>query len=339
MQPAAGRTRACGPGHLHRPPLGGLPRSHGSPTHPWERPLYRVRLDERVPEVPIVRLPCRTETLTTTAKRLREMSGTAELPQETSDTDDLPTETQPAEPSTEPSPETGKDTSETDKLPPWLGMWGTGAEKSPIELPVLPPIPPPPEEKPRRSRLTRNWQEEIIVDPLDSRPQKHLGSKDSQQGYQGLPLHQLLSSNTDSTPPKDYAPLRALLLGQGQRKAKLAAMLYEKYSKEMEEEIRPPPSPMESISTTHHDYNAMGFQSTPQPTTQPHDYLTEQPSSFWLEQARERPGDTTIFGRNVPFKKNTAFSTPITMYLGHPEPFNLNNPYDPLSSQLQPYRK
>lgn len=39
-------------------------------------------------------------------------------------------------------------------------------------------------------------------------------------------------------------------------------------SKETEEEIHPSPRCMESISTTHHDYRAMGFQSTPQPITQ-----------------------------------------------------------------------
>ncbi|XP_053787737.1 sperm-associated antigen 8 isoform X5 [Vidua chalybeata] len=67
---------------------------------------------------------------------------------------------------------------------------------------------------------------------------------------------------------KDCPPLRAVLLGQGQQKATLASMFYEKYSKEMEEEIRPRPRRMESISITHQDYCAMGFQSTPQPLTQ-----------------------------------------------------------------------
>ncbi|XP_050843064.1 sperm-associated antigen 8 isoform X2 [Serinus canaria] len=109
-------------------------------------------------------------------------------------------------------------------------------------------------------------------------------------------------------------------------------------SKETEEEIHPRPRRMESISTTHHDYRAMGFQSTPQPTTQRHNYLTEQPTSFWLEQARGQPGVTALFGRNIPFKRNADFSTPITMYLGHPEPFNLCDPYDPLSRQLQSHK-
>ncbi|NWU09766.1 SPAG8 protein, partial [Cephalopterus ornatus] len=140
------------------------------------------------------------------------------------------------------------------------------------------------------------------------------------------------SSTMDTYRP----PHRALLLGQGQRKAMLASMLYEKYrqactpAKETEEEIRPRPQPMESVSTTHRDYTARGFQPAPPSITQPHNYLTEQPNSFWLEQARGLPGVTALFSRNIPFKRNATFSTPITVYLGPP------HPCDPLSSKPQP---
>ncbi|RMC16546.1 hypothetical protein DUI87_06483 [Hirundo rustica rustica] len=137
-------------------------------------------------------------------------------------------------PSRVPSPETGKDLSGI-KLPPWLGNGGTSPEKeSPATVPALPPTPPTPAEKPSQSvpqwsRVTHNWQKEILVDPLDSQPGKDLGSEDSQHDYHGLPIHQFLSSLTDSSLPKDCPPLRALLLWQGQRKATLASILYEKY--------------------------------------------------------------------------------------------------------------
>ncbi|XP_039565844.1 sperm-associated antigen 8 isoform X2 [Passer montanus] len=338
MEPGAG----CGPGCGQREPSGGALRSRVGPGRRGERPPFRVQRDE--PGVPVERLPCCGDSLTATTKRLQETSGTARPPQEAAGTDEPPAVALPAVPSRVPSPETGRDPSGI-KLPPWLGKWGASPEEEPpATMPALPPIPPPPAEKPSqsvpwRSRVTRDWQKEVIVDPLDSRPGKDLGSEDFQRGYHGLPIHQLLSSLTESSPPKDCPPLRAVLLGQGQRKATLASMLYEKYSKETEEEIRPRPRRMESVSTTHHDYRAMGFQSTPQPTTQPHNYLTEQPTSFWLEQARGMPGVTALFGRNIPFKRNADFSTPITMYLGHPEPFNLCDPYDdPLSRQLQPHK-
>ncbi|XP_059729816.1 sperm-associated antigen 8 isoform X3 [Haemorhous mexicanus] len=272
----------------------GALKSHAGPRCHGERPPFRVQGDEPLPEVPVERLSCCGETFTTTTKRLQEMTEIAKPPQEIADTDELPTVALPVVPSRVPSPETGKDPSGI-KLPPWLGKWGTSPEEeSPTTLPALPSTPPTLTEKPsqlvpQQSHMTHDWQKEVLVDPLDSRPQKDLCSEDLQRGYNGLPIHQFLSSLTDSSLPKDCPPLRAMLLGQGQRKATLASMLYEKYSKETEEEIHPRPRRMESISTTHHDYRAMGFQSTPQPTTQRHNYLTEQPTSFWLEQAHGQP--------------------------------------------------
>nr|XP_009675836.1 PREDICTED: sperm-associated antigen 8 [Struthio camelus australis] len=100
----------------------------------------------------------------------------------------------------------------------------------------------------------------------------------------------------------------------------LEVMLHQKYRKEMLEEICPPPAPMESISTTHQDYRAEGFQPAPLPATQPHDCYTEQPHSYWLEQAHRVPGVTSICTTDTPFRRNAAFSTPITEYLGQPLP-------------------
>ncbi|NXG24999.1 SPAG8 protein, partial [Grallaria varia] len=171
-----------------------------------------------------------------------------------------------------------------------------------------------------------------VVDPLNSGLWQELGSEDStQRGYRGLPLHQFLSSITDSSTMDTYCPPhRTLLLGKGWGCPRAEGCgIYSDRRKETEENICPRPEPGESLSITHRDYSARGFQPTPLPTTQPHNYLTEQPTSFWLEQARGLPGVTAIFGRNIPFKRNTAFSTPITVYLGQP--------CDPPSSELQPY--
>ncbi|XP_056369513.1 sperm-associated antigen 8 isoform X2 [Oenanthe melanoleuca] len=296
MERGGGCGGVCGPGRGQREPLGRALTSRVGPRCHGETPQGRVQGDG--PEG----LPCRGETPTATTKRLQEMSATDKPPQEISDTDELPAVALPVVPDREPSPETQKGPSRI-KLPPWLGKWGTSPEKdSSTAVPALPPTPPTPAEKPsqsvpQRSRVTRDWQKEIIVDPLDSQLGEDLGSEDFQHGYHGLPIHQFLSSLTDSSSPKDCPPLR-VLLGQGQWKATLASMLYEKYSKETEEEISPPPRRMESISTTHNDYRAMGFQSTPQPTTQPHNYLTEEPTSFWLEQAHglvSRPSSAETF--------------------------------------------
>eukprot|EP00076_Gallus_gallus_P035068 XP_025000606.1 sperm-associated antigen 8 isoform X3 [Gallus gallus] len=118
------------------------------------------------------------------------------------------------------------------------------------------------------------------------------------------------------------------------------------HRQELMEEIHSPPSPMEILSTTHRDYQAGGFQPTPPTTTQPHNYHMEQPRSFWLERAHSLPvstrilphhpavptahrdlpisplqGVTCIRTGDSPFRRNAAFSTPITEYLEQPLPY------------------
>ncbi|NXP53351.1 SPAG8 protein, partial [Heliornis fulica] len=165
-------------------------------------------------------------------------------------------------------------------------------------------------------------------------------------GHHELLVHQLLSELTIRTTMKDTnrPRHRAFLLGRGQREAMLESMLYQKYRqahppvshpppelKEMLEEIHPPRMPMESISTTHRDYCAGGFQSTPLPTSQPHNYCTEQPCSFWLEQAHRLLGVTST--GDSPFRRNAAFSTPVTELLEQPLPCA------PPSSRLWPHKQ
>ncbi|NXF54605.1 SPAG8 protein, partial [Oceanites oceanicus] len=175
---------------------------------------------------------------------------------------------------------------------------------------------------PRGSCLIHNWQEERATNHLDSVPGQELGSKGftHRHGHHGLLVHQLLSWPTNSTTTKDTyrPPHRALLLGRGEAKPLLSCVPPQKGSKEMLEEIRPRRMPMESVSTTHQDYRAGGCQFMPLPTTQPHNYCTEQPCSFWLEQARSLPVVTSICSGDSPFRRNAAFSTPITKYLEQP---------------------
>ncbi|NXR07076.1 SPAG8 protein, partial [Semnornis frantzii] len=174
---------------------------------------------------------------------------------------------------------------------------------------------------------------------LDTVPVQKPGNKGftHPHGHHRLLVHKLLSWPT----VKDnyHPPHRALLLGQGQRQAMLESILYQKYRQactpmnEMLEEMRPCQMPMESVSTTHQDYCAEGFQFTPLPTNKAHSYCTDQPCSFWLEKAHSLPGVTRICSLDSPFRRNAAFSTPITEYLEQPLP------YTPLSSQLQPHKQ
>ncbi|NXA21901.1 SPAG8 protein, partial [Ibidorhyncha struthersii] len=201
-----------------------------------------------------------------------------------------------------------------------------------------------PAEQPRQlvpqgTCLIHNQQEERAMNHLDTAPGQELGNEGftHRHGHHGLLVHQLLSWPTNSTTTKDTyrSPDRALLLGRGEAEhlptpSKLCAP---PQKAEMQEKICPPQMPMESVSTTHHDYRGGSCQFMPLPTTQPHNYCTEQPCSFWLEQAHSLPGVTSIHSGDSPFRRNAAFSTPITEYLEQ------SLPCAPLSSRLRPRKQ
>ncbi|NXC20161.1 SPAG8 protein, partial [Corythaeola cristata] len=193
---------------------------------------------------------------------------------------------------------------------------------------------------PRESCLIHNWQEKGAMNHPDPVPGQRPGSEGfaHQHSHHGLLASQLLSWPTDSTTMKDaHRPSqRPLMLQQGEAEFPLLTHVPPKKTareKEMLEEISPPWTPMESVSTMHCDYCARSCQFTPLPTTQPHNYCTEQPCTFWLEQARSLPGVTRICSRGSPFRRNAAFSTPITEYLEQPLPCA------PLSSQLWSHKQ
>ncbi|NXI40552.1 SPAG8 protein, partial [Galbula dea] len=172
---------------------------------------------------------------------------------------------------------------------------------------------------------------------LDTVPGQESGNEcfTHRHDHHRLPVHQCLSWPTYMTPTENTnrKPHRVPLLGRGQRQGMLESMLYQKYRKEMLEKICPPPMPMESVSTTHRDYCAEGCQFTQPPAMQPHNYFMEQPCSFWLEQACNLPDVTRIRSGNSPFRRNTAFSNPITDDLKQPLPCA------PLSSLFWPHKQ
>ncbi|NXT58745.1 SPAG8 protein, partial [Pluvianellus socialis] len=172
---------------------------------------------------------------------------------------------------------------------------------------------------PRGTCLIHNWQEERATNHLDTVLGQETGNEGftHRHGHHGLLVHQLLSWPTNSTTTKDTyrPPHRALLLGRGEAEPHRPCWVCSAIRKEMLEKTCPTQMPMESLSTTHRDYCAGGCQFMPLPTTQPHNYCTEQPCSFWLEQARSLPGVTSIRRGDTAFRRNAAFSTPITEYL------------------------
>ncbi|NXW39224.1 SPAG8 protein, partial [Phaetusa simplex] len=194
---------------------------------------------------------------------------------------------------------------------------------------------------PRGTCLIHNWQEERATNHLDTMLGQELGSEGftHRHGHHGLLVNQLLSGPTNSTTTKDtYSqPHRGTLLwvpawGGGDPRAETCRVCSAS-REEMLEKICLPRKPMESVSTTHRDYRGRGCQFIPLPTTQPHNYCTEQPCSFWLEQAHRLPGVTSICSGDSPFRRNAAFSTPIT------ESLEQALPCTPPSSRLQPHKQ
>ncbi|NXY52146.1 SPAG8 protein, partial [Ceuthmochares aereus] len=173
---------------------------------------------------------------------------------------------------------------------------------------------------------------------LDYMPGQQLGNESYiyRHGHRGLLTHELTSSPPISTTMKDdYCPPQMdVLPGRSEAELPLEPCAPPKGSeKEILEEMSPQAMPMESVSTTHQDYCARDQQLTPLPTTQRHSYYNEQPSSFWLEQARSLPDVSSIRSGKSPFRRNAAFSTPITEYLG------LSLPSAPASRQFQPHKQ
>ncbi|NWH69466.1 SPAG8 protein, partial [Piaya cayana] len=190
----------------------------------------------------------------------------------------------------------------------------------------------------RRGRcLIHNWQEERATNDLDYVPGHQLGYKSYtwQHGHHRLLTHEFPSSSPISTTMDAYRPLQMdVLPGQGEAELPLELCALQKGSeKEILEAKSPKPMPMESVSTTHQDYCTRDQQLTPLSTIQRHIYYNEQPSSFWMDQARSLPDVTSIRRGKSPARRNAAFSTPITEYLG------LSPPSAPTSSQFQPHKQ
>ncbi|XP_061333152.1 sperm-associated antigen 8 [Pezoporus flaviventris] len=292
--------------------MDGAPHGVALPSHmhPEERPLYTDGAQSNVllPEVPREKAPCDALTAMT------------ELPA-------VPATVTPTETDTELC---------AAELPPCPGSYGASACEVPSTVVLQMPARQPPRLVPRGRCLIHNWQEERATNHLDIVQGQEQGSEGfiHRHGHPRLLYHHHLPGPNNSTTMDTYCPPHSvLMLGQGRREAMLKAMLYHKYREEMLKKISSPRMPMESTSVTHQDYQPKGCLSAPSPPSQPHDYFTEQPCSFWLEQARSLTGVTNIRSGDSPFAKDASFSTPITESLDQPPPCAL------LTSRLQSHKQ
>lgn len=68
-------------------------------------------------------------------------------------------------------------------------------------------------------------------------------------------------------------------------------------------------------------YNIEGFESKNPKPTQTHDYRTEQPVSYWLQNYQKIHGVTMVKTRDTVFRRDCAFSKPIEESWEEAEPY------------------
>ncbi|XP_042660697.1 sperm-associated antigen 8 [Tyto alba] len=257
-------------------------------------------------------LPRRGGTATAATEMPQEPWGNAEEPRETLSA------------AAEPPAEGGKGPCGVER-PPGPGKRGAcPSEVPPIVVPALAASLQTPAERPspvvpRGSCLTGNWQEEGSAGPC-WRP------RSTRNSGEPAPLR--------VTHPRGGALEggRPAGLDGGDPRAEGCGPCSARRS-ELLEGLCPPQTPTGSVSARQRDGPAGGCRLSPAPPTQPHNYCTEQPRSFWLGQARSLPGVTGIRSGDSPFRRNGAFSTPIAESLEQPLP------RVPLSSRLRPQKQ
>ncbi|KAJ8385500.1 hypothetical protein AAFF_G00185360 [Aldrovandia affinis] len=172
--------------------------------------------------------------------------------------------------------------------------------------------------------LMENWVEERATAFLDT---EESGAHVYKHGHKGIISIDLESKAQDVTTVKDtfIPPVAPGIRQRGRREELLEKALYKTISEQVEEELNRAPPPAEFVSTTREDFKVPGFQSVPPSPSKEHDYKTEQAISFWSENYHKVQRVTAVRTRDTPFKKNSAFSTPITDCLDDPVPYAPEN--------------
>ncbi|KAM3910367.1 sperm-associated antigen 8, partial [Leptodactylus fuscus] len=188
-------------------------------------------------------------------------------------------------------------------------------------------------QKPRVAPcLMRNWQEERAAAGLDCAPSSSGLSVDGQthrHGHSGILSTRLLADMAECTTQQDsYRRPTVAHSGRvtGLREENLRRFLYDKFSQELLEEQMSTTEEMKvTESTTKRDYRVEGFIPQSPAPSKKHDYHSEQAVTFWAENTLAITGVSDIRTRDSPFKRSSAFTTPVSHYLDQPVPHSLEN--------------
>ncbi|XP_071987842.1 sperm-associated antigen 8 isoform X1 [Engystomops pustulosus] len=112
----------------------------------------------------------------------------------------------------------------------------------------------------------------------------------------------------------------------GVREEKLRKSLYHKFSQEILAELMSPAEEtLVAESTTKRDYEAAGFIPRIPENRNTGDYHSEQAVTFWTDNVHHITGVSDIRTRDSPFKRSSAFSTPMSDYLDQSLPRCMEN--------------
>ncbi|XP_076800086.1 sperm-associated antigen 8-like [Clavelina lepadiformis] len=173
--------------------------------------------------------------------------------------------------------------------------------------------------------LLENWVEEratASLEPTDVNSEYTSSAQLHRHGHKGL-----LTLNVDATAEKQTTVRQSYQLPtypgvrtRGKKEEIFERMLFSKVGEETHKEFNPPPPAPEFITIKQQDFDKADFKSIKPPATMDHNVSTEQCITFWSTHRNKIHGMSQIKTRDTPFKKNAAFSTPISEYLEQTQP-------------------
>ncbi|KAL5251357.1 hypothetical protein ACHWQZ_G016902 [Mnemiopsis leidyi] len=171
------------------------------------------------------------------------------------------------------------------------------------------------------SKLLRgNWVEAQSTQHLDEDiPEGHTTSKKvSKEGHKGLLAEDAELKEITSSTKAVYTKLpphpRTTGIRLHNRKTELLFKVHDEVVGEEQAHLNKAPEKTDYTTTKQH-YQSFHpeYQPVEHEVTRKHDFLTDQPATFWHEQiaGKAMPGLSAVADPGNPYRKNAKFSTPL----------------------------
>nr|CAB3266509.1 sperm-associated antigen 8-like [Phallusia mammillata] len=174
--------------------------------------------------------------------------------------------------------------------------------------------------------LLENWVEEraaASLEPTDVNSECTSSAQLHRHGHKGLLTINLEANAAKLTTVREsyQQPRFPEVRTRGKKEELVEKMLYNQVGEQTHREFNPPPPATEFLTIKQQDFDKPDFVSTVPPPTKDHNVNTEQSITFWSSHKDKIHGVSQVKTRDTPFKKNTAFSKPISEYLDQPQPY------------------